>query len=74
MYLHRHSRQTRSNDIAPLARGTALEDMLRVNVLVVAGANAAERVATDARRRAMEAFIVQKICWILDLDFVRESG
>ena len=59
VYLHRHSRHTRSKDMAPLARGTALADILREKAVCAAGANAEVRVAVMAKRARVDAFIVR---------------
>ncbi len=57
VYLHLHSRHTLSKDIAPLARGTAFVDKLRVKALLADGAKAEVRVAA-ANRKAMEVFMI----------------
>jgi hypothetical protein len=49
VYLHRHSRHTRSNDMEPLARGTALVAIFWEKAVVR---------AKSGKRRARVAFIV----------------
>ena len=61
------SRQTRLNDIAPLARGTEFADMLRVKELVVAGANAAAELMIVAKK---EAVFMIEICVCSTLSFL----
>lgn len=55
--LQRHSRHTRSKDMAPLAKGTALEDIFLVKTLGADGANA-EVWLTRVAMRAREVFMV----------------
>lgn len=60
VYLHLHSRHTLSKDIAPLARGTALVETLRVKALLADGAKAEVR-ATTAKMKATEVFMIVQI-------------
>lgn len=59
---YRTSRQTRLNDIAPLANGTEFADMLRVKEFVVTGANAAAELMIVAKK---EAVFMIEICVVL---------
>jgi len=66
------SRQTRLNDIAPLARGTEFADMLRVKELVVAGANAAAELMIVAKKEAV--FMIRRVVCALGSSFIVDFG
>jgi hypothetical protein len=62
VYLHLHSRHTLSNDMAPLASGTELADMLREKALpaLAEGVKAVVRAAMVAKR-ANDAFMMMDL-------------
>ena len=63
VYLHRHSRQTRSKDMDPLARGTPSDMIVEVRAKVAElGANA---VAVAAKAAKSGSFIGVVGAWIL---------
>lgn len=65
VYLHLHSRHTLSNDMAPLASGTELADMLREKALraFAEGVKAVVRAAMVAKR-ANDVFMMMLIVFV----------